>query len=302
MGECSSLLIISSLSMCMSDITYKSNLDSLTYVAFDVETTGLSAVAQKLVELSGVKFNPLSHEVETFSRLINPEIPIPREVTNIHGIDDKMVKGKPTVRQVVPEFLDWIGFNSVLIAHNAPFDLDFMRVNVARLGLECPTNYVIDTLVLSRECLPEAPRHQLKTVVETLNLPSGGYHRALADSVHVKDVFLTLIKASNLTLFEHLCALGAVTTFNFDQYKDQVIESMSERDRENMTLLEKAIADSSTLEITYNGAVMTTRRIRPISLVHSRGQIYLTAYCNTVRAERTFRVDRIGKLIGTSAK
>lgn len=286
----------------MSDISYKSSLDSLTFVAFDVETTGLSPVANRLVELSGVKFTPRNGELETFSELINPESPIPEEVTGIHGIDDQMVRDKPTAKEVIPKFLEWIGFESVLMAHNAPFDLDFMRVNIAKLGLNCPSNYVIDTLVLSRECLPDAPRHQLKTVVEMLELPSGGYHRALADSVHVKEIFLSLVKASKLTLFENLCALGAVTTFNFDQFKDDVIDSMSDKDRQTMQQIQHAIDNRKTVQITYNGAVTSTRRVQPISLVHSRGQIYLTAFCKNVNAERTFRVDRIGKLIAASAK
>ena len=214
----------------MPKVTYNSNLNDITFVAFDVETTGLSPVANRLVELSGVKFSYDNGKVETFSELIDPEMPIPREVTNIHGITDQMVRGKPTAATVIPDFLSFIGSDSVLIAHNAPFDLEFMRVNIARLGLVCPENYVVDTLVLSREVLPEAPRHQLKTVVEMLELPSGGYHRALADSEHVKEVFRLLTARSHFPCFENLCAIGAVTTFNFDQFAEQVADALPEAD------------------------------------------------------------------------
>lgn len=280
----------------MSKVTYNSTLEDITYVAFDVETTGLSAVANQLVELSGVKFDYKGEKQETFSELINPLNPIPPEVTKIHGITDDMVKDSPSVKEVVPKFLNWMGKDSVLIAHNAPFDLEFMRVNIAKLGLECPDNYVLDTLIISRELMPDAPRHQLQTIVELLGLPSGGYHRALADSVHVKDVFLTLAQSGNLKQFENLCAMGAVSTFNFDQFFDEVFDALSQEDKKNLETLKKAIEKKESLHMTYNGAVKTSRRVEPISIVHSRGQFYLTAFCNNVNAERTFRVDRISKL------
>lgn len=280
----------------MPKVTYNSKLNDLTFIAFDVETTGLSPVANRLVELSGVKFSYDNAKVETFSELIDPEMPIPPEVTRIHGITDEMVDGKPTVARVIPAFLDWIGDDSVLIAHNAPFDLEFMRVNIARLGLGCPDNYVVDTLVLSREVMPEAPRHQLKTIVELLELPSGGYHRALADSEHVKEVFRKLTMASHFPCFENLCAIGAVTTFNFDQFAEQVQDALPAEAKRTMERIQKAIEGKLMVEITYNGAVVSKRQVKPISLVHSRGQIYLTAFCQMVRAERTFRIDRIASL------
>ncbi|MCB9471808.1 MAG: WYL domain-containing protein [Candidatus Obscuribacterales bacterium] len=282
----------------MPKVTYNSNLNDITFVAFDVETTGLSPVANRLVELSGVKFSYDNGKVETFSELIDPEMPIPREVTNIHGITDRMVRGKPNAAAVIPKFLSFIGADSVLIAHNAPFDLEFMRVNIARLGLVCPENYVVDTLVLSREVLPEAPRHQLKTVVEMLELPSGGYHRALADSEHVKEVFRLLTARSHFPCFENLCAIGAVTTFNFDQFAEQVADALPEAAKKTMEKIQKAIDSKLVVEITYNGAVVSRRKVQPISLIHSRGQIYLTAFCKMARAERTFRIDRIESLSG----
>ena len=280
----------------MENAYQASKLEELTYVAFDVETTGLSPVAHRLVELSGVKFDYHQKKVETFSHLINPEVAIPPEVVGIHGIDDKMVEDKPKASFVIPEFLNWIGEDTVLIAHNAPFDLEFMRVNIARLGLNCPTNYVLDTLVISRELMPDAPRHQLKTVVELLGLPTGGYHRALADSVHVKDIFLKLMGDKSLGEFANLSTMGAVSTFNFDRFLDDVVAGLPDKDRKNMDRLKHAIDGKAVVEMTYQGAVTTRRRVKPISLVHSRGQIYLNAFCVRVNAERTFRLDRISKL------
>ncbi|MBK9142180.1 MAG: WYL domain-containing protein [Candidatus Melainabacteria bacterium] len=272
----------------------------LTFVAFDVETTGLSPVAQRLVEISGVKFGPGSgEEPAIFSRLINPECPIPREVQRIHGITDEMVREEPTFREVIPEFIEFVG-DCILMAHNAPFDVEFVRVSLARLGMPFPKNKVVDTLVMSRELLPDAPRHQLKTVVELLGLPAGDYHRALADSVHVRDVFLKLTTASGLSDFEALEIMGAVSTFDFDRHAESVRASMPEQSVAIMDSISRAIELRQVVKMTYNGTYRSNRTILPLSLIHSRGQFYLNAICQSLQAERTFRVDRIDKVVVNS--
>ncbi|MCA9805799.1 MAG: WYL domain-containing protein [Cyanobacteria bacterium HKST-UBA02] len=274
-------------------------LADLTFVAFDVETTGLSPVAQRLVEISGVKFGAGVEEPAIFSRLINPECPIPREVQRIHGITDEMVREEPTFREVIPEFIEFVG-DCVLMAHNAPFDVEFVRVSLARLGMPFPKNKVVDTLVMSRELMPDAPRHQLKTVVELLGLPAGDYHRALADSVHVRDVFLKLIAASGLADFEALEIMGAVSAFDFDRHAESVRASMPEQSVAIMDSISRAIELRQVMKMTYNGTYRSNRTVLPLSLIHSRGQFYLNAICQSLQAERTFRVDRIDKVVVNS--
>lgn len=277
-------------------------LADLTFVAFDVETTGLSPVAQRLVEISGVKFGPgagSTGEPAIFSRLINPECPIPREVQRIHGITDEMVREEPTFREVIPEFIEFVG-DCVLMAHNAPFDVEFVRVSLARLGLPFPKNKVVDTLVMSRELLPDAPRHQLKTVVEVLGLPAGDYHRALADSVHVRDVFLKLTALSGLSDLEALEIMGAVSPFDFDRHAESVRAAMPEQAVAIMDSINRAIELRQILKMTYNGTYRSNRTVLPLSLIHSRGQFYLNAICQSLQAERTFRVDRIDKVVVNS--
>lgn len=279
----------------MLEIAPDHGLENLTFVAFDVETTGLSPISNQLVELSGVKFNCFDDKTETFSTLINPLVEITPQLTSIHGISNEMVAGSPTYHTAVPAFLDWAG-DAVFIAHNAPFDVEFIRVNVAKLGRVCPSNFVVDTLVLSRELLPDSPRHQLKTVVDYLGLPPGEYHRALADSFHVRSVFLKLIEQAKYKQWQNLLALGSVSGFSYDRFRDEIHAAMSAEVKKIMASIENAITEEVHINITYNGTFQSRRTVKPVSLIHSRGNFYLNAFCQKAQAERIFRVDKIEKL------
>lgn len=279
----------------MLEIAPDHSLENLTFVAFDVETTGLSPISNQLVELSGVKFNCRDDKTETFSTLINPLVQITPQLTSIHGISNEMVASSPTYHTVVPAFLEWAG-DAVFIAHNAPFDVEFIRVNVAKLGKQCPSNFVVDTLVLSRELLPDSPRHQLRTVVDYLGLPPGEYHRALADSFHVRSIFLKLLEQAKYKQWQNLLALGSVSGFSYDRFRDEIHASMSNEVKKIMATIELAITEEVHINITYNGAFQSKRTVKPVSLIHSRGNFYLNAFCQKAQAERIFRVDKIEKL------
>ncbi len=271
-------------------------LSELDFVAFDVETTGLSPVANRLVELSGVKFRRDSETFETFSTLIDPEVPIPSVVTGIHGITDQMVQGAPTAKEAVTSFFDWSGCDSVMMAHNAPFDVEFLRVNLARVGAPCPTNFVVDTLTIAREFLRETKNHQLKTVVEHFSLPQGDYHRALSDSFHVKNVFLRLAENYQLKNWNDLTLNGFVTKFDYDHHAEHTLSSLPEQTLEIVESIRGVIERSASMVMEYQGAFKSTRNVQPTALIHSRGNLYLTAFCRRAQAERTFRVDKISKI------
>jgi DNA polymerase III epsilon subunit family exonuclease len=104
-------------------------LTDITFVAFDTETTGLFPIRHRLVEIGAVHFRLDDHELATFEQLIDPQIPIPREVQQVHGITDTMVRGQSTVEQVLPRFIEFLGpCDTILLAHNAPFDLGFLAI------------------------------------------------------------------------------------------------------------------------------------------------------------------------------
>ncbi len=272
------------------------DVSDISFVAFDVETTGLSPVANRLVELCGVRFSTQRDSFETFSTLINTEAPIPKEVTAIHGITDDMVELAPKAKTAVANFIDWAGPDCVFMAHNADFDVEFVRVNLARAALPCPKNFVVDTLTLSREFLRDAPNHQLKTVVQHLSLPSGDYHRALADSIHVKDVFRAMSERQNLKRWRDLSENGFVSTFDYDRYEASSSETLSEEAMEVVESIRRAIEMSLPVRLEYNGQYKSKRTVQPTALIHSRGNFYLTAFCKRAQAERTFRVDRISNV------
>ncbi|HEY9679796.1 MAG TPA: exonuclease domain-containing protein [Drouetiella sp.] len=270
------------------------DLLDIEFVSFDTETTGLSPIAARLVELSGVKFKLGDDRVETFSALIDPECEIPPEASAVHGITQAMVTGCPTFAEVVPQFFSWINNErAVLVAHNAPFDIGFLRVAIAKLKMNMPTHYVIDTLSLSRQLLNDAPNHQLGTLVQFLELEEGGYHRALADSHHVRNVLAKLTKTQEtLKHWKDFCDLYSVLKFDDEgEVEFQVPEFVQEA----LDLINLAIDDDSAVAFRYNG-LGRERKVKPQAVIQNRGIHYLTAYCFHFAAERTFRLDRMSKL------
>lgn len=170
------------------------NLDDLTFVSFDTETTSLSPDSGRIIELSGIKFGLIEGEIEFFDKLINPGEPVPEEITQINGITDGMVKDKPKAEEIIPEFLEFIvGSRTILLAHNAGFDISFMRMEIARLKLTNISVKYLDTLMLARRAYPELIKHNLPALVACLGIKQERFHRALADSFSVKELFLKII-------------------------------------------------------------------------------------------------------------
>ena len=110
-------------------------LAEVEFVAFDLETTGLFPVVNRIVEFGAVRFRLDGRELGTWEQLVDPECPIPPGVTEIHGITDTMVRGQPTVARALPGFLDFLGrTEAILLAHNATFDLGFLNFAAAKTG------------------------------------------------------------------------------------------------------------------------------------------------------------------------
>ncbi len=272
---------------------YESLLD-IEFVSFDTETTGLSPIAARLVELSGVKFRLGDDKVETFSQLIDPECDIPHEASAVHGITQEMVADCPKFSQVVPQFFEWINNDqAVLVAHNAPFDVGFLRVAFAKLKMDIPTHYVLDTLTLTRQLLTDAPNHQLGTIVQFLELEQGGYHRALADSHHVRNILLKITKMNeSLKAWKDLCDLYSILKLDEELDLQAPVPPFVQ---EFIDMINLAIEQDSAVAFRYN-SLGRERSVKPQALIQNRGVYYLTAYCFHFAAERTFRLDRMSKL------
>ncbi|WP_438317701.1 PolC-type DNA polymerase III [Sporosarcina sp. FA9] len=166
-------------------------LEDDTYVVFDVETTGLSAVYNTIIELAAVKIKN-GEVIDTFERFSNPGYPISALITKLTGITDDMVKDAPSVSEAIKDFSDWIG-DSILVAHNASFDMGFLYEALKKAELPITAYPVIDTLELARFLHPEMGNHRLNTLAKKYNIELTQHHRAIYDAEATGHLFLRLL-------------------------------------------------------------------------------------------------------------
>jgi DNA polymerase III subunit epsilon len=148
-------------------------------VVFDLETTGLSPARDAILEIGAMVVEDGVLTGEVFHTMVNPGCNIPYFITKINGIRDSMVRDAPNIRSALPGFLEFIAGRQ-LVAHNASFDMGFIRENASRLNLESP-KHAICTVELSRRVFPRERSHNLDAVCSRLGLVPNGRHRALAD-------------------------------------------------------------------------------------------------------------------------
>jgi len=167
----------------------------LTFVAFDLETTGLSPQLDRIVEIGAVKYVD-GREVAHYGVLVNPEMPMPPGASAVNGITDAMLEGKPTIREVLPGFLAFVG-DAVLVAHNASFDLGFVRSAMARQGLGQLPNDFVDTRIMAQKAYPGRPNYKLQSLALDLGVKALEAHRAEDDARVCLEVFQACLKQLN---------------------------------------------------------------------------------------------------------
>lgn len=166
-------------------------------IYYDTETTGVRSEKDRIIEIAA--FDPISKE--SFVKLINPQMSIPQEATNIHHITDDMVAEAATFAVVGKEFAEFCGENAVLIAHNNDaFDKLFLEAEFSRSGLTIHPWRYVDTLKWARKFRPDLPRHSLQSLREHFGIPANQAHRALDDVIILEAVFSRLI--DDLTLHQ----------------------------------------------------------------------------------------------------
>lgn len=163
------------------------------YLALDFETTGLDPARERVVEIGALRFTPGAQgsrlspgqagaiEVGALSSLVDPGIRIPREVIAIHGITNEDVEGAPSFAGVGP-ILTALAAGAYLVAHNAPFDLSFLRAELSRAGLNPPLNPVLDTRIIARAAFPGLSSYKLVDLAARFGIDKGRSHRALDDA------------------------------------------------------------------------------------------------------------------------
>ena len=166
------------------------SLDSV-FVVFDLETTGFSPTQNQIIEIGAVRVEG-GKITERFSTFVNPEVPIPYRIEQLTGINDSMVLEAPKIQEVLPEFLTFCQ-GAVMVAHNASFDMGFIRENCQRLGLEQEFT-VVDTVSLARVLLPQLNRFKLDTVAKALGVSLENHHRAVDDAGCTAEIFEKFIQ------------------------------------------------------------------------------------------------------------
>ena len=154
-------------------------LASRRYVAFDLETTGLNAKTDRITEIGALRVE-YGQVTQTFQMLVNPRRPIPREVVNLTHITNEMVRDAPGIEEVLPAFLAFLG-DDVYVAHNASFDVGFLRENAAQLGLTLPEGCA-DSLEVARSVWPGLSTYRLGNVAQVIGYDMKVAHRSLADT------------------------------------------------------------------------------------------------------------------------
>ena len=159
------------------------------FVVFDLETTGFSAAQDKIIEIGAVKIKG-GEVVDRFSTFVNPERPIPFRIEQLTGITDVMVKDAPKIEEVLPKFMEFIR-DTVLVAHNADFDMGFIEANARRMDIACDFT-TVDTVGLSRFLVTGLGNYRLETVAKALGVPLGNHHRAVDDAECTARIFQKL--------------------------------------------------------------------------------------------------------------
>ncbi|MCB2804555.1 PHP domain-containing protein, partial [Listeria monocytogenes] len=167
-------------------------LEDATYCVFDVETTGLSAVYDTIIELAGVKMKN-GEIIDKFEAFIDPGHPLSATTINLTGITDDMVKGSDPIDVVLKRFKEWSG-DDILVAHNASFDMGFINTAYEKVGLEKAENAVVDTLELARFLYPHFKNHRLNTLTKKFNIILEQHHRAVFDAEATAYLAWKLIK------------------------------------------------------------------------------------------------------------
>ena len=161
-----------------------------TYVVFDIETTGFSPDVNHIIEIGAVKVEH-GKIVDRFSSFVNPQVPIPYRIEELTHINDNMVIDAPTIESVLPQFLAFCE-GCVMVAHNADFDVSFIKRKAANLGIDFNPTYV-DTVAMARYLLPNLNRFKLDTVAKAVGVNLDNHHRAVDDAACTAEIFVKFI-------------------------------------------------------------------------------------------------------------
>ncbi|MBR2735642.1 MAG: PolC-type DNA polymerase III [Clostridia bacterium] len=173
---------------------YERKLDG-EYICFDLETTGLNANTDRIIEIGAVRVKG-SKILDEFCTFVDPKTDIPERITEITGITSDMIKGAPNEESAIRKFMEFCGDKPVLIAHNANFDVSFIKATCKRLNIDFQFTYA-DSVPMSRALIMSAKNHKLDTIAKILKIPEFNHHRASDDARALAYIFIKLLKMAN---------------------------------------------------------------------------------------------------------
>ncbi|MCD8005742.1 MAG: PolC-type DNA polymerase III [Oscillospiraceae bacterium] len=214
------------------------------FIVFDLETTGLSAVTERIIEIGAVRVRNLQ-VVERMDTFVNPGRHIPSRITELTSINDSMVADAPFEDEALDQFMKFCGDTPVLIAHNASFDTSFIKTAVKRCGKKFDFSY-LDTVAMSRAMLPHLGKFTLDYVAKNLNLGDFHHHRACDDAEVNAGIFMKLSerlmeKNEDLTIEDVNAAVAKTDTSKFPTFHQIIIA----KDKVGLKNLYKLISDSN---------------------------------------------------------
>lgn len=253
------------------------------YVVVDVETTGLSPFhGDRICEIGLVRVK--NREIhKTYEQLINPERPISPGAAQVNGITEAMLYSAPNFYNVAHEILSQLT-DIVVVCHNAPFDIGFIKNEFNLLGIDWAPSGVIDTLQIARNQF-RFQSNSLASIATFLRIQTPNAHRALADALTTHKILLHF--------------LGKDESSGWIPASDSSTENPV--DLKNVNLLPPELTEflqtHEDINLTYMDAkgTVTTRRITPFEIEYRSDAIYLIAFCHLRKSERSFRLDRVIK-------
>ncbi len=188
----------------------------MRFIAFDLETTGFVAGVDQIVEIGAVRF--IDGQVESvFATLIDPRIAMPEAASRVNGITDQMLVGKPKIEEILEPFAQFCG-TDLLVAHNAPFDCQFMTADYKKMEMTAPKGVVLDTCAMARNVFRGLANYKLGTLVQYLQIDAAGFHRAEADANYCGQLFQKMYQRltdSSSQSIENMVKLTGKPEFRF---------------------------------------------------------------------------------------
>ncbi len=252
-------------------------------VAIDLETTGLSPLTDRIIELAAVKISPQGFEV--WDTLVDPQISIPPNTTDIHGITDDMVAGKPLIESALKQYLAFVG-DLPIVAHNAKFDIGFIVFSQHQHKIPLAKNPVYCSVKASRKAFADMENHKLGHLCEKLEISLDNHHRATDDAFACLSLFNKCLQ----TPYKER-ALKEASLFKVSDFKRNNFTDIPDK----LKLLQKKAERQTLVDIKYKGGSHKGkyRPIKPISLLPMPEGNILYGLCLLSNIHKSFALSKI---------